>query len=256
MKKAIGVFCIISILFLTAPTFADAESGGWYRAEKDDVVFYKLPSDTDSQKLFLLEKTYYVFATASSGGFLRVQLFDNANGFAKISGFVRQSDVSPCDETPVLPHYPTETLSVNMSNALLKAQPSLTSSDIAVALNGQSVCFYGKAWSNPDWYYVKYETDFGFVQSRQLSELSISPHPTPIFTPEPEPLPDEKDETDGIAPEGSAVEIILILLICIPAVVIVLLLFMPQKKHGQKKFQPPKPKYMSENDAFDDLDLL
>ena len=128
-----------------------------------------------------------------------------------------------------------------------------------MALSGQSVCYYGTAWQNPDWYYVKYQTDFGYVQKRQLSALLIAPHPTPIVTPEPDKKPSEDDKTTDETPTeqtSSPLEWILILLICIPAVVIVLLLFMPQKKQKTKRFQPPKPKYMSENDMFDDLDLL
>lgn len=262
MKKIITVFCFVSILFVflfIPANGVSAETGSWYRVENDGVVFYKQPIDSDSQKLFLLEKSYYMFAASATNDFLYVQLFDNYGGFAKINGYVKASQVKPCIEAPITPYYPTETLTVNQSNALLKGEPSITSTDIAVALSGQSVCYYGTAWQNPDWYYVKYQTDFGYVQKRQLSTLLIALHPTPIVVPEPEqpdgnePAPDTPTEDPAAS---SPWEWILILLICIPAVIIVLLLFMPQKKQKVKKFTPPKPKYMTESDVFDDLDLL
>ena len=151
-------------------------------------------------KLFLLEKTYYFYAISSSNGFLQTELFDNLGGFVKICGYVKMSDVVKCDTTPVLPYYPTETLTVKQSNAILKAQPDLNGDDIAVALNGQNVCFYGRSCQNSDWYYVKYQNDFGYVQSRQLSTLLVAPHPTPIATPEPTPPDDEQtiEKTDII----------------------------------------------------------
>ncbi len=257
MKKVVKVFCLLIIAILFVPKPAAAQTGGWYRIETDNVVFFKQPIDTDSQKLFLLEKTYYVFAYSSANEFLTVQLFDNTNGFTKISGYVKAADVVKCDQPPVAPYYPTEILNVNQSNAVLKTSPDMSAADISAALSGQEVCFYGKAWQNSDWYYVKYRTDFGYVQKRQLSDLVITPHPTPLPSETVPETPDENQtekpaETNGSSP----VEIAMILLICIPAVVIVILLFMPQKKPQQKKFQPPRPKYMSEGDTFDDLDLL
>ena len=155
-----------------------------------------------------------------------------------------------------MPYYPTETLTVKQSNAVLKAQPNLNGEDIAVALNGQTVCFYGTSCQNKDWYYVKYQNDFGYVQSRQLTTLLIATHPTAIEPPAP-PIQDEVviEEEKTPQPEKSfPSEAILILLVCIPAIVIVLLLFMPQKK--VKQTYVPKPKYMAESDTFDDLDLL
>ena len=256
MKKIFGVFLIICLLFLTVPRDTNAITGCWYRIEQEGVVFFKQPIDSDNQKLFLLEKTYYVYALSSTNGFLQAELFDNLNGFVKICGYVKMSDVVKCDSTPVLPYYPTETLTVKQSNAVLKAQPDINGEDIAVALNGQNVCFYGKAWQNNGWYYVKYQNDFGYVQSRQLSTLLIATHPTPIFVPEPEPTPDQVIDESELqdSTQTFPAEVILILLVCIPAIIIVFLLFMPQKR-GKQPYVP-KPKYMCESDTFDDLDLL
>lgn len=257
MKKFFGVFCLICLFALALPDNAYATSGSWYRIEQDGITFFKQPIDSDNQKLFLLEKTYYIYAISTSNGFLQAELFDNLNGFVKICGYVKASDVVKCDTPPVLPYYPTETLTINQSNAILKAQPNANGEDIAVALGGQTVCFYGRAWQNSDWYYVKYQNDFGYVQSRQLSPLLVAPHPTPIVLPQPDPVPDQTI-TDTDEPQTTMqafpAEVILILLVCVPAIVIVLLLFMPQKRN--KNFNVPKPKYMCESDTFDDLDLL
>ena len=257
MKKIFNVFLCFCLVLLSFPHNAKAISGCWYRIEQENVAFFKQPIDSENQKLFLLEKTYYIYAISSNNGFLQTELFDNLNGFVKICGYVKQSEVVKCDSTPVLPYYPTETLTVKQSNAILKAQPNLNGEDIAVALNGQNVCFYGKACQNSDWYFVKYQNDFGYVQNRQLTSLLVATHPTPIFVPKQESQDDvvvEQTPDEQPTQQTFPAEAILILLVCIPAVVIVLILFMPQKKIRQTYV--PKPKYMSESDTFDDLDLL
>ncbi|MBE5748351.1 MAG: hypothetical protein E7344_01830 [Clostridiales bacterium] len=257
MKKIFSVFCVIYLAMLLLPCNASALSGSWYRVENENVVFFKQPVDTDNNKLFLLEKTYYIYAISSTNNFLQAEIFDNVNGFVKICGYVKANEVVPCTTPPVLPYYPTEILTVNQSNAILKAQPNVYGEDIGVAFNGQNVCFYGKSWNNPSWYYVKYQNDFGYVQSRQLSPLLIALHPTPIYVPEPEPEPGtdqtDNEQTQNIK-QSLPFEAILILLVCIPAVIIVLIMFLPQKRTQNR--QVPKPKYMSESDTFDDLDLL
>ena len=89
MKKIFGIFLIICLLVLYLPHDANATSGCWYRVEKEGVAFFKQPVDNESQKLFLLEKTYYFYAISSSDGFLQTELFDNMNGFVKICGYVK-----------------------------------------------------------------------------------------------------------------------------------------------------------------------
>lgn len=256
MKKFFSVFCLIYLAILLLPCNASALSGNWYRVENESVVFFKQPVDSDNNKLFLLEKTYYIYAISTTNGFLQAEIFDNLNGFVKICGYVKADEVVKCTETPVLPYYPTEILTVNQSNAILKAQPDVNGEDIGVAFYGQNVCFYGRSWKNQSWYYVKYQNDFGYVQSRQLSPLLVAPHPTPVFVPEPGPSPDQivEDEQPEETKQSFPVEAILILLVCIPAIVIVLIMFLPQKKAPNRYVQ--KPKYMSESDTFDDLDLL
>ena len=257
MKKIFSVFCLIYLAIFLLPCNASALSGSWYRVENESVVFFKQPIDSDNNKLFLLEKTYYIYAISATNGFLQAEIFDNLNGFVKICGYVKADQVAKCDDTPVLPYYPPEILTVNQSNAILKAQPDVNGEDICGAFNGQNVCFYGRSWKNSDWYYVKYKNDFGYVQSRQLSPLLVAQHPTPIITPTPEPTPDQivdQPQPDEETKQNLPVEAILILLVCIPAIVIVLIMFLPQKKAPSRYVQ--KPKYMSESDTFDDLDLL
>jgi len=257
MKKLIGIFCFLSVVFLTTPVRTNAYEGCWYRITSDDVIFFTHPVDHDGYKLFLLEKTYYLYALSETDGFLQIQLFDNQNGFVKVVGYVQKSQVEKCNQQPDLPHYPTETLNVKQSNAILKAKPNANAQDIAVCLVGQSVNFYGRAWQSDDWYYVKYQNDFGYVHKKQLSTLLIATHPSPlpeestptISPPQSDLTQPEQETTDNITGE-----IILILLVCIPAITIVVLMFVPQKT--KQKNRVPVPKYMSEKDVFDDLDLL
>lgn len=256
MKKIFSVLCVIYLAILLVPCNASAVTGSWYRVESENVVFFKQPVESDGNKLFLLEKTYYIYATSAGNGFLQTEIFDNINGFVKICGYVKADQVVKCNATPVLPYYPTEILTINQSNAILKAQPNANGEDIGVAFYGQSVCFYGKSHNNPDWYFVKYKNDFGYVHNRQLSALLVAPHPTPVFVPEPEPEPDKivDDKPANEKQQTLPVEAILIVLVCIPAIVIVLIMFLPQKKSQGRYIA--KPKYMSESDTFDDLDLL
>ena len=252
MKKALEILCICCLFAASAPIpAAAAAGGGWYRVTDDGVGFYPQPSDA-SDALFTLEKTYYIYASAETGGYLEVSLFDNTGGFARISGYVKAADVEE-SLTPAEPVYPTETLTVT-AGTVLKSGADPSSADIAAVVSGRTAYYYGEAPSG-GWYYVRYDNAFGYISAGCVSAPDIAPHPTPI-APEPEPEPPANDDQQTAAPaDTSTGEIILIVLICVPAVVIVLLLFMPQK-NGGKKPRPPRPKYMSDNDTFDDLDLL
>lgn len=249
MKKALEILCICCLFAASARTPAAAAGGGWYRVMDDGVGFYSQPSDA-SDALFTLEKTYYIYASAETGGYLEVSLFDNTGGFARISGYVKAADVEE-SLTPAEPVYPTETLTVT-AGTVLKSGADPSSADIAAVVSGRTAYYYGEAPSG-GWYYVRYDNAFGYISAGCVSAPDIAPHPTPI-DPEPEPPADDDQQTAAPA-DTSTGEIILIVLICVPAVVIVLLLFMPQK-NGGKKPRPPRPKYMSDNDTFDDLDLL
>lgn len=255
MKKTLEILCICCLLFASAPVAA-VGGEGWYRVTEDGVGFYSSPSSSAQSPLFTLEKSYYIYADSYVGGFLDVTLFDNTGGFAKISGYVKASEVVSVSEAPALPVYPTETLTVVSSGTVIKSRPDLDAADVSVAVGGRAVYYYG-ASADGEWYYVRYDNDFGYIKADRLSALDIPAHPTPLETVNetPEPTPDE-NAPEPSPQDTSSAEIILIVLICVPAVVIVFLLFMPQKNGKNKKPRPPRPKYMSDNDTFDDLDLL
>ena len=256
------LFAIAALALLTpcaSPLTASADAAAeWYRIEKENVLFYKSPPDTADNVVFTLEYTYFVRPLSSSGAFFEVQLYENRNGFVKMTGYVRIADLEPYAKTPVPPLYPEVSLTVTASTTLKKT-PSNSGEDIAAVFSGKTVMYYGRAVA-PDWYFVRADGDFGYLPASRLSPLSIPVHPvplveepeTPVVTdPVPDPEPPEKDKF--------ALEIVLILLICIPALIIVVLLFLPRKNtptKNERLRQAHRPKYLDDSAYFDDLDLL
>ena len=73
----------------------------------------------DADIMFELEKSYYLKVVSEQSYFYQVELMDNDNGFVKIYGYVKKTDVTPCDTVPELPLYPAVYVSVTGSNAIL-----------------------------------------------------------------------------------------------------------------------------------------
>lgn len=112
MKKylCILILALCASLLPVSPALADTVS--WVRITQDNTRFYRNPTNMDADIMFELEKSYYLKVVSEQSYFYQVELMDNGNGFVKIYGYVKKTDVTPCDTVPELPLYPAVYISV------------------------------------------------------------------------------------------------------------------------------------------------
>lgn len=191
MKKylCILILALCASLLPVSPALADTVS--WVRITQDNTRFYRNPTNMDADIMFELEKSYYLKVVSEQSYFYQVELMDNGNGFVKIYGYVKKTDVTPCDTVPELPLYPAVYISVTGSNAILYSACSTASQPLCSVFYGQQLNYYGSMTvANSKWYFVKTGETFAYINSAYASAPLINPHPTPLpgeETPEPEP---------------------------------------------------------------------
>lgn len=262
MSKKAGLFLIFFLLSLIfSPADLAKASSSYARIEEDNIWLYRNPVNADSEKLFLLEKSYYIKVIEAGTLYYTVEIFDNADGFSKVVGHVKRSDVTMCQTSPILPLYPKYVLNVITTSANLKLIPDISGATIATMLKNQTVRYYGKYSIDGNiWYYVRFGSEMGYISSVELTAPAFALHPTPLPSsiipgPQPEPEPE---------PNNGLLQAILVGLICIPAVVIIFTLFSSEKSKAVFSQKPSqtvqrqtlKPRFIDEREDFNDYDLL
>jgi hypothetical protein len=224
-----------SVLF--GLNFASADTYTWVRIMDDATNLYTNPSEI--KVTLVLEKSYYLRVLDTLEQFYQVQLFDGANGFLPITGYVLKDKVALCDTIPLSPTYPTVTVTVSANSTALYFSPLNSSQMLIVATNTQQMNFYGRIQQNDiTWYYVRYGNVFGYVDSRNVTAPMIALHPTPLPMPEQPPV-DEPANTEPseepTATKVSAAEILMIVFVAFLSVGLVLALFLPQKAERKER---------------------
>ncbi|MGN1066820.1 MAG: hypothetical protein ACI4QH_03320, partial [Candidatus Fimimonas sp.] len=140
-------------------------------------------------------------------------------------------------ETPVLPYYPTEKITVEADSAQLKLTPTPNSSTVITVTNSQKMSYYGHVTSYSQiWYYVCFHGKFGYVSAENVTKPVIAMHPTPIeqevvVPPQPNETDDKPNEADDAVTQQPTVtsgsEIFLIIFVAVLALGICLALFLP-----------------------------
>ena len=207
MKKylCILILALCASLLPVSPALADTVS--WVRITQDNTRFYRNPTNMDADIMFELEKSYYLKVVSEQSYFYQVELMDNGNGFVKIYGYVKKTDVTPCDTVPELPLYPAVYISVTGSNAILYSACSTASQPLCSVFYGQQLNYYGSMTvANSKWYFVKTGETFAYINSAYASAPLINPPPTPLpgeETPEPEPVEPNTDSEKTEQPSQS-----------------------------------------------------
>lgn len=231
LKKLFLIVAILLSIVISCGKIAYAETSEWARIVTDGVYLYA-SADT-KQKLFVLEKSYYVSIIDETDTMYQVAVMPVGSAeFVQVIGWVRQSDVSLCATSPVQPSYPTVKLTVNADSVDLKLSPVPSATTSCAILNLQQVCYYGKIINyGKTWYYVRYAGRFGYVDADAVTAPNISLHPTPLpqpstgtpVTSNPTDTPPDT-ATDNSSP---ASEILLIVFVVLLAAGLTLALFLP-----------------------------
>ena len=205
-----------------------AETVSFARITEDDV--YLFASESDDQRLFVLEKSYYLQIQAETDRMYFVYIMQNEEDFPLISGYVYKSQVSDCLSAPVAPLYPTEKIAVLGGSAPLRQSPTPSALPVITAVNTQKLSYYGSIVNyGTTWYYVYYGGKFGYVDAETVSAPQISPHPTPLPSRPAVTTPSETEPptTETPTEPTPTSEILLIVFVVVLAVGVTLALFLP-----------------------------
>ena len=251
MKKLLTFLSIFvtlfSCFFWYGFTTADTENPTqieWVRITNKDTWLYKNATNNDSDKLFILQYSYYAkVKETTQNGFYYVEVLDNFGDFVKVFGYVLAQQVEVQTQTPLSPTYPTLFATVSTTNTILFCLPDTTSQSVCVVYQGQVLSYFGTyPTRDKTWYLVRMDQTLCYVNADNVNLPAVNLHPTPIVvqteqpsqkeptTPDP-PLTDTQNTT-----QLSKLQVTLVAIIALSAVVIVVILFLPAKSKKQKDF--------------------
>ena len=251
MKKLLTFLSIFvtlfSCIFWYGFTTADTENPTqieWVRITNKDTWLYKNATNNDSDKLFILQYSYYAkVKETTQNGFYYVEVLDNFGDFVKVFGYVLAQQVEVQTQTPLSPTYPTLFATVSTTNTILFCLPDTTSQSVCVVYQGQVLSYFGTyPTRDKTWYLVRMDQTLCYVNADNVNLPAVNLHPTPIVvqteqpsqkeptTPDP-PLTDTQNTT-----QLSKLQVTLVAIIALSAVVIVVILFLPAKSKKQKDF--------------------
>ena len=153
-----------------------------------------------------------------------------------------QSDVLVCDQTPILPTYPTVSVRVSASCSLIYLSPTINSNVLYSATNTQTLFYYGSLNSNgQNWHYVFYCGVFGYVLADTVTNPSIPLHSTPLIekediptsTPNDDVLDNVEKPEQNIANSENAFPFLVAFAVLLGATLI-LAIFLPNEKKQSK----------------------
>lgn len=233
---AVATALSVALCVLSAVNVAKAESTRWARITEEDV--YLFATDSDKQRCFALEKTYYVEILDETDNMYFVAVMQNEKDFPRITGYVFKSQVTP-SLSPVAPYYPAVKLTVTGGSAPIKLSPLASAETLLTATNSQQLSYYGKTiYGGTLYYYVWYGGCFGYVEATAVTAPAIALHPTPLqsaaVVAPPSDSQTQTPQTDKGAP---ASEILLTVFVVVLAAGLTLALFLPGNTRKKKVFE-------------------
>lgn len=273
MKKTVLTLIFALILFSFPQTeifYAKCQTKNFARITKSNIYFYQSPIDTEDNKLFCMENSYFVeLLEPEEKGFYRAKYKD-------LEGYVRASDLVFVSGSPQVPYPENINFRVfALSGLNLRSTPIESTGPFNIITKvpylETNLVFYGLkqgeeviSHKGNQWYYCKYiseeEEYVGYVYSVFCDMLANAPINTeqldttdkPIFE---EPSAPTINTNDTIATLSKPAQYVIIGLVCLPCLLIVYLLFKPTKisvEENKKKKKKIRKLRKSDYYEFDD----
>ncbi len=160
------------LLFLTmfalalspSPTAVSAAEERYAVVPDGDVWFYA--GETESSRVFLLPRTYYVKLLGEGDGYYRAEYLVDEAPYKKLTGYCKKEDVIPVDYIPVRPYLKKEiTLSYSLPTS--GGTGGLGGSFSSVE---KTFVYYGQRYEGAElYYYVLSDGTFDYIPAK--SEL-------------------------------------------------------------------------------------
>ena len=228
MKRVIVlVFCLFVALLPSLPQKeAHADSSEVYAvAPTQEVWFYS--EAEESRGLFILPQSYYVRVLSDGDPFCRVEYLDNADGFTRLTGYCKRSDLLFVDFIPARPylHYGLE-LTYTIDNGTHIGSGGLSSIT-------RTVSFYGTYKNGTALYYYVYADGvFDYVLATQ--EVNYELNTDYLAAASGEVPPDGQNPEEGL----TGIQIAVICIVCAATVAVAFFVLRGKKPRLTSTDQP------------------
>ncbi len=150
---------IFAVLPVRSASFTASAAEEQYAYVPDgDVWFYA--GETESSRVFLLPKTYYVKLLGSGENYCRVEYLTDEAPYKKVSGYCKTEDIIPVDYVPARPYLKKQ---ITLSYSLPEGTGSLGGSFSSVE---KTFVYYGLRYEGANlYYYVLSDGTFDYISA-------------------------------------------------------------------------------------------
>lgn len=233
MKSKRLLLIIIAFFLLTPKPVALADTVTYRRVLIEGAILYS--DKTLLTPTFEVPYSYYVKIEGEFGETVKVSYNSQDTGAPVIIGYMRLSDLTPCDYTPTSPY---SLIKVSTLDADVLFLDHTLQKPLFNIPKNETMFLYGKLKvTDKTLCYVYYGSKLGYVDEKALNSFHIPNNQDPILEPEPPETTPPSSET--VSPlKSDALQIVIIVGISIITISIVYFLFRPQKNetHEQNDF--------------------
>ena len=259
-KKFVIILCVVFLLnFLLNIKVVNAENYIYARIMDSDTCLYSSNTFDENSVLFTLERTYFVKIITSNPNYLKVKYFS-------VNGYVRPEEVEIVNGIPNKPYPENITFNINSPlNLKIRLTPTMKTEDnviailpkndtqlnyIASTVGEESIKNMGTKWYYCSYTYSNNSITFGYVYAPLTENLTKITLNTETF--------EEKQElTENEIPNDitERQNLIIVVLLCSPAILIIILLVVPlNKKSNSKTKEKNKTSKKKSNKDYYEID--
>lgn len=234
MKRFLLLLPVIWCFLFPSAVPVSASEGEYLRVIGEDVGFFASANETDL--LFYLPHSYYVFAIRTQGEYTYCRYQDDADYYLPVYGYVKTALFSSSSTLPQNP-YPKCTVDA-VSTTVVYTDRGLTNG-ACYAFGGSDLRYYGKVtgYYGEVLYYVALGDTCGYVRASAVQPPDFPLHEDPLPSPEePEIIPDDPQPTPDDKSDGEGLKIAMIVALGVICLIVVYLLFRPEKTARPQRY--------------------
>lgn len=213
---------MFALVLLPAPVAASAAAERYAYIPDGDVWFYA--GETESSRVFLLPKTYYVKLLSEGEEYCRVEYLVDEAPYRKISGYCKTEDIIPVDYIPARPYLKKQ---ITLSYSLDAGSDGLGGSFSSVE---KTFVYYGHRYDGAKlYYYLLSDGVFDYIAAESELVFDLNTDYTDYAQ---ETMAESAGGIHG-AQGGNAALIVVVCVACVAAVAVAVFVI-----RGKKQLPP------------------